>query len=165
MATQTKDFYRILGVADNATPDEIKKSYRKLAKQYHPDANPNDAAAAERFKEVSEAYSVLSDDAKRKQYDQMRKFGGLGGFAGGGGFRPGAARPGRGGRQQPDLLLRRPGRGRAGRHLRLDVRLRRLQEARHRAHRPATGREHRVRGRHPLPHRRRGAARSPCSCR
>lgn len=97
MATQTKDFYRILGVADNATPDEIKKSYRKLAKQYHPDANPNDAAAAERFKEVSEAYSVLSDDAKRKQYDQMRKFGGLGGFAGGGGFRPGASRPGTGG--------------------------------------------------------------------
>jgi molecular chaperone DnaJ len=94
MATQTKDFYRILGVADNATPDEIKKSYRKLAKQYHPDANPNDAAAAERFKEVSEAYSVLSDDAKRKQYDQMRKFGGLGGFTGGGGFRPGASRPG-----------------------------------------------------------------------
>jgi molecular chaperone DnaJ len=97
MATQTKDFYRILGVADNATPDEIKKSYRKLAKQYHPDANPNDAAAAERFKEVSEAYSVLSDEAKRKQYDQMRKFGGLGGFTGGGGFRPGASRPGAGG--------------------------------------------------------------------
>ncbi|MBD0318799.1 MAG: J domain-containing protein [Gemmatimonadetes bacterium] len=97
MATQTKDFYRILGVADNATPDEIKKSYRKLAKQYHPDANPNDAAAAERFKEISEAYSVLSDDAKRKQYDQMRKFGGLGGFGGGGGgFRPGGARPGAG---------------------------------------------------------------------
>jgi molecular chaperone DnaJ len=97
MATQTKDFYRILGVADNATPDEIKKSYRKLAKQYHPDANPNDAAAAERFKEVSEAYSVLSDEAKRKQYDQMRKFGGLGGFTGGGGFRPGGSRPGAGG--------------------------------------------------------------------
>lgn len=97
MATQTKDFYRILGVAENATPDEIKKSYRKLAKQYHPDANPNDAAASERFKEVSEAYSVLSDDAKRKQYDQMRKFGGMGGFGAGGGFRPGAARPGAGG--------------------------------------------------------------------
>ena len=96
MATQTKDFYRILGVAENANPDEIKKSYRKLAKQYHPDANPNDAAAAERFKEISEAYSVLSDDAKRKQYDQMRKFGGLGGFGGGGGFRPGGARPGAG---------------------------------------------------------------------
>lgn len=90
MPTQTRDFYRILGVAENATPDEIKKAYRKLAKQYHPDANPNDAAAADRFKELSEAHSVLSDDAKRKQYDQMRKFGGLGGF------RPGAGRPGAG---------------------------------------------------------------------
>ncbi|HEX2207678.1 MAG TPA: molecular chaperone DnaJ [Longimicrobium sp.] len=91
MATQTKDFYRVLGVAENASADEIKKAYRKLAKQYHPDANPNDAAAAERFKEISEAYSVLSDDDKRKQYDQMRKLGAFGGM---GGFRPGAARPG-----------------------------------------------------------------------
>jgi molecular chaperone DnaJ len=91
MSTQTKDFYRVLGVAENASPDEIKKAYRKLAKQYHPDANPNDAAAAERFKEISEAYSVLSDDDKRKQYDQMRRFGGMGGF------RPGAGRPGAGG--------------------------------------------------------------------
>lgn len=91
MSTQTKDFYRVLGVAENASQDEIKKAYRKLAKQYHPDAHPNDAAAAERFKEISEANSVLSDEAKRKQYDQMRKFGGLGGL---GGFRPGAGRPG-----------------------------------------------------------------------
>src|SRR5688500_11781098 len=88
MSTQSKDFYRVLGVAENASHDEIKKAYRKLAKQYHPDANPNDAAAAERFKEISEGYSVLSDEDKRKQYDQMRKFGGLGGF------RPGGARPG-----------------------------------------------------------------------
>jgi molecular chaperone DnaJ len=86
MATATKDFYKILGVAENASADEIKKAYRKLAKQYHPDANPNDPAAADRFKEVSEAYSVLSDEDKRKQYDQVRKFGGLGGL---GGFRPG----------------------------------------------------------------------------
>lgn len=84
MATGTKDFYKILGVAENASADEIKKAYRKLAKKYHPDANPNDTAAADRFKEISEAYSVLSDDSKRKQYDQMRKFGG-----GMGGFRPG----------------------------------------------------------------------------
>ena len=93
MATQTKDFYRVLGVSESATADDIKKAYRKLAKQYHPDANPNDAAAAERFKEISEAYSVLSDDAKRKQYDQMRKLGAFGGL---GGFRPGAGRPGGG---------------------------------------------------------------------
>src|SRR5690606_25688386 len=84
MATATKDFYKTLGVAENASADEIKKAYRKLAKQYHPDANPNDSAAADRFKEISEAYSILSDDEKRKQYDQMRKFGG--GF---GGYRPG----------------------------------------------------------------------------
>ncbi|HEX8903795.1 MAG TPA: DnaJ domain-containing protein, partial [Longimicrobiaceae bacterium] len=58
MATPTKDFYRVLGVPENAKADEIKKAYRKLAKQYHPDANPNDASAAEKFKEVSEAYSV-----------------------------------------------------------------------------------------------------------
>jgi molecular chaperone DnaJ len=84
MATQTKDFYRILDVAENASADEIKKAYRKLAKQYHPDANPNNAAAADRFKEASEAYAVLSDAEKRKKYDQMRKFGGFG--MGGGGF-------------------------------------------------------------------------------
>jgi molecular chaperone DnaJ len=95
MATQTKDFYRVLGVAENASADEIKKSYRKLAKQHHPDAHPNDAAAAEKFKEISEAYAVLSDDTKRKQYDQARKFGAMGGFGGGFGRQPGSAhRPG-----------------------------------------------------------------------
>jgi molecular chaperone DnaJ len=90
MATPSKDFYKILGVAENASAAEIKKAYRKLAKQYHPDANPNDNGAAERFKEISEAYSVLSDETKRKQYDQVRKFGGIGGL---GGFRPGAGGP------------------------------------------------------------------------
>ncbi|HET6762169.1 MAG TPA: molecular chaperone DnaJ [Longimicrobiaceae bacterium] len=94
MATQTKDFYRVLGVAENASADEIKKAYRKLAKQHHPDAHPNDAAAAEKFKEISEAYSVLSDDGKRKQYDQARKYGAMGGL-GGFGRQPGASqRPG-----------------------------------------------------------------------
>lgn len=92
MPGQTKDFYRVLAVAENAKPDEIKKSYRKLAKQYHPDANGSDPAAAEKFKEISEAYAVLSDEDKRKQYDQMRKLGAFGG--GLGGFRPGGARPG-----------------------------------------------------------------------
>jgi molecular chaperone DnaJ len=85
MATATKDFYKTLGVAENASADEIKKAYRRLAKKYHPDANPNDKQASERFKEVSEAYAVLSDQSKRKQYDQMRRYGGMPGFGGGGG--------------------------------------------------------------------------------
>jgi molecular chaperone DnaJ len=70
-----KDFYQILGVPDSASQDDIKKAYRRLAKQYHPDANPNNASAAERFKEISEAHSVLSDAEKRKQYDRMRRLG------------------------------------------------------------------------------------------
>ena len=77
-----KDFYRVLGVPEKATADEIKKAYRKLAKAHHPDANQGNPKAAERFKEIGEAYAVVSDPKKRKQYDQMRRFGSLG-FGGG----------------------------------------------------------------------------------
>ena len=72
MATGTKDFYKTLGVSEKAKPAEIKAAYRKLAKKYHPDANSGDGKATERFKGVGEAYAVLSDPEKRKQYDQMR---------------------------------------------------------------------------------------------
>lgn len=66
-----RDYYEVLGVSKGASPDEIKKAYRKLAKQYHPDVNPNDKEAEAKFKEVNEAYSVLSDEQKRSQYDRF----------------------------------------------------------------------------------------------
>ena len=77
-----KNYYDILGVSEKADADEIKKVYRKLAQKYHPDRNPDNPEAEERFKEVQEAYDVLSDAKKRKQYDRMRQnpFGPFGGF-------------------------------------------------------------------------------------
>src|SRR3569833_4079863 len=83
-----KDFYRELGVSSDATADEIKKAYRKLAKENHPDSNSGTAQSEQKFKAVSEAYGVLSDASKRKEYDEARRlFGGGGGFnfPGGGG--------------------------------------------------------------------------------
>lgn len=104
-----RDFYETLGVSRDASPEAIKKAYRQLAKELHPDRNPDDQAAEERFKEVSAAYGVLSDDAKKKLYDEFGEVGlregfdpeaykaatqGFGGFGGAGGFGgPGAFDP------------------------------------------------------------------------
>ena len=84
MAEQKRDYYEVLGVAKDASEDDIKKAYRKLAKKYHPDMNPGDKNAETKFKEASEAYAVLSDADKRRQYDQFghAAFDGTGGFGG-----------------------------------------------------------------------------------
>src|ERR1700692_1013034 len=113
MATTTKkDYYEILGVKKSASADEIRKAFRKLARKYHPDVNPGDKSAEEKFKSLSEANEVLSDPKKRKIYDQVgfysdiidattaeayaRAGGGAGGFPGGapGGFPGGAGQAG-----------------------------------------------------------------------
>jgi molecular chaperone DnaJ len=99
---QTKDYYAVLGVSASASQDEIKKQYRKLAAKHHPDKNASDPKAAERFKEISEAYTVVGDPEKRKQYDEMRRLGAFGGF--GGGFGGGT-----GTRQRPSGTGPRPG--------------------------------------------------------
>src|SRR5512135_3847013 len=118
MATVTKekkDYYAILGVRKSASTEELRKAFRKLARKYHPDVNPGDKAAEERFKSLSEAYDVLSDPKKRKIYDQLgyysdnispeaaeayaRAGGGTGGGFPGGGF-PGGSQAGRGRTQE-----------------------------------------------------------------
>ena len=69
---QLRNYYAILGVSRDATAEEIKKSFRKLARQYHPDVNPGDKTAEEKFKSINEAYDILSDEAKRADYDRVR---------------------------------------------------------------------------------------------
>jgi molecular chaperone DnaJ len=87
MATTPRDFYELLGVSKSASQDEIKKAYRELARKWHPDRNPDDEQAEERFKEIQQAYDALSDPEKRKQYDAGGRLGGFGpgGFPGAGG--------------------------------------------------------------------------------
>ena len=96
-----KDFYKVLGVSKDVSEAELKKTYRKLSRKYHPDTNPGDAKAEAKFKEISEAYSVLSDKKERAEYDQVRAMGGGARFTGGpGGFQggfPGGANFGGGG--------------------------------------------------------------------
>lgn len=88
MAGQKKDYYEVLGLAKGASKEDIKKSYRKLAMQFHPDRNPDNKEAEAKFKEASEAADVLLNDDKRTRYDQFGHAGmdASGGFGGGGGF-------------------------------------------------------------------------------
>ncbi|MBW3666943.1 MAG: molecular chaperone DnaJ [Actinobacteria bacterium] len=81
-----KDFYATLGLSQSASAEEIKKAYRRLAQKHHPDANPGDAAAEEKFKEISEAYATLSNPEQRKEYDQVRRMAASGGYQGFGGM-------------------------------------------------------------------------------
>lgn len=130
------ELYKTLGVSKQATDEEIKKAYRKLARQYHPDRNPDDAAAEEKFKEISAAHDVLSDPEKRKEYDAGGGiFGGPGGFGAGGPFGGRGPQPGAGGFGGVDMgdifssLFNRSGGGRAqaqqvrGRDLETEVQL------------------------------------------
>ena len=96
-----RDFYEILGVSKGAEEGEIKKAYRKMAIKFHPDKNPGDAAAEEKFKEAAEAYEVLSSDEKKQRYDQYGHAG-MGGAAGGGGFGGGGG--GFGGMNMDDIF-------------------------------------------------------------
>src|SRR5437588_8155748 len=87
-----KNYYEVLGVPEGATDKEISRAYKKLAKQFHPDANPGNKDAEERFKEISGAYDVLGDSEKRKEYDEVRRMVASGVGPGGfGGFGPGGA--------------------------------------------------------------------------
>ncbi|MBW3618773.1 MAG: molecular chaperone DnaJ [Actinobacteria bacterium] len=113
-----KDYYAVLGVPQDASADDIKKAYRKLARANHPDSTPDDPAAEQRFKEVGEAYAVLGDEDKRREYDEIRKLAATGGGFGAGGFGGGGF--GGGGFEDGDLgdvlrtIFGQAGGGRAG---------------------------------------------------
>jgi molecular chaperone DnaJ len=117
-----KDYYKVLGVAEDASERDIQRAYRKLAKQYHPDANPGDKAAEEKFKEANTAHDVLSDAEKRKEYDEIRRLGPMAGAGFGGAPGAGGAAGGFGGGFRVDdlgdllggLFNRGRGRGRGG---------------------------------------------------
>ena len=91
-----KNYYEVLGVSETATPKDVTRAYRKLARELHPDANPGDAAAEDRFKEVSAAYDVIGDETKRAEYDEVRRLGSGGGMGFGGQGRGGFGSPGPG---------------------------------------------------------------------
>src|ERR1700686_4200566 len=91
-----RDYYEVLGVSRDASADQIKKAYRSLARKYHPDRNPGDKQAETQFKEVQDAYDVLSDKAKREQFDRFGFAGPQPGPGGGGGFHWGGGVPGNG---------------------------------------------------------------------
>ena len=110
-----KDYYAVLGVSQSATPKEVTKAYRKLARELHPDANPDNPKAEDRFKEVSTAYDVLGDEKKRKEYDEVRAAGPMG-FGGGGPGGQGGFRFDTGG-DMGDLLGQMFGRGGDSRRL------------------------------------------------
>src|SRR5450432_2467344 len=104
--TPTKDYYALLGIKKTATPDDIRKAFRKLARKHHPDVNPGDKKAEEKFKEISEANDVLSDDKKRKIYDQLGFYSdqidpAQAEAAARGGYGAGRAAGGRGGQEVP----------------------------------------------------------------
>ncbi len=111
-----KDYYAALGVARNASQKDVTKAYRRLARQYHPDANPNNAAAEERFKEISAAYDVLGDEARRREYDEVRRLGpsAFGGAGGGFRFDPGGGAGGDISDLRSEMFGRGGRRGRGG---------------------------------------------------
>jgi molecular chaperone DnaJ len=98
-----KNYYEVLGVSETAAPKDITRAYRKLAREFHPDANPGNAAAEDKFKEISAAYDVVGDETKRAEYDEVRRQGPMGGMGFGGGRSGGGFNPGAGGFEGADL--------------------------------------------------------------